>query len=371
MEDVTIYIRDRNDNIKLIVEEFVRLNTVSVFNDIGNWRLDLLRGSEEENLITATDRIEVLVYGDPLFTGPVKRIHAIDSTVDRSTIVTGVDDNWYLSTRLALPVHDGPPFTASMYDSIEDTFETAAKYFVSHNAGPDAPSWRQIPGLTIQADYGRGAVKLFKARFDQLDEFLREMADRCGGVGFNVLSKQFQVYETVDRSANVLYSYDLETMTKYELSQEVPDANAILVGGGGEGVDRTTAWAQDSQSIVDYGRIEKFYNRSEYTDTEDLVSAGEGELAKRADLTELSITPASSSGNVFRWKQDYFLGDVVLSRNQYGTFVAPVQEVHINASPQNGLEIKPFVGTVRARGLKIFSRARTTKSRLDLLETRQ
>ena len=141
---------------------------------------------------------------------------------------------------------------------------------------------------------------------------------------------EFQLYKGTDRSFDqsvnsyVVFSPTFENLGNTEYEKNTSEyANAALVGGEGVGTERTFV------EIAEAGKS-GFYYRQVYLDArnssqEELTDAEYKEQLEndgKAQLEEMKVT-AEYSGeilnyNMYTYKKDYFLGDKVSIKNQYG-----------------------------------------------------
>lgn len=251
----------------------------------------------------------------------------------------GFDDFKLLSTRLALPVPGGPPYTDDEYDTQTSVpIENAIKHYVSFNAGADAIASRQIPGLSIGLDYSRGIVWTAKARFDKLDELVISLAN-IGGLGVYVRDLVFDVFEPVDKSNDIVFGFAYGSLDGYVYEYGQPEANYLYIGGEGEGTLRTFTELGDAQSILDWRRVEAFYDYARSTDVAELQAAGTDELVQKAGAQTWELTIQDLQGRVPF--VDFTLGDKVGIALEGQKFIATFAEAEIQMLPDNGAIVTP------------------------------
>jgi hypothetical protein len=251
----------------------------------------------------------------------------------------GFDDFKLLSTRVALPVPGGPPYTANEYDTVTALpIENAIKHYVSYNAGANAIVSRQIPGLTVGLDYSRGIVWTAKARFDKLDELVVSLAN-IGGLGVNVKNLVFDVFEPNDKSDEIVFGFEYGSLDGYEYEYGQPEANYLYIGGEGEGTLRTFTEMGDAQSILDWRRVEAFYDYARSTDVAELQAAGTDELIQKAGAQTWELVIQDLQGRVPFL--DFDLGDKVGIVLEGIKFVATFAEAEISMLPDNGAKVTP------------------------------
>ncbi|MCQ2059800.1 MAG: siphovirus ReqiPepy6 Gp37-like family protein [Bacteroidaceae bacterium] len=217
---------------------------------------------------------------------------------------------------------------------------------------------RTVPKFKLADSHGFSETIDIQARFDSVLERVQAVCDTYGygfKVTFDGTDFVFDLYKGIDRSVDqdendyVLFSPDFENLKSTTYSLDATNvANAAYVAGEGEGSGRI---------VVGYeiGEVEGLDRCEIYVDARDL-STNEGEipfedyvplLRQRGaeKLTEYGIV-TEFDGEVepnrsYVFGVDYFLGDIVTVRNEYGIQInARVTEV-IEAYDDNGHTIIP------------------------------
>lgn len=305
-----IYVRDRNLSRVAEITDFLSLELLPKFNDVGAWALVLPTDTKATSeLIKPQAGIIVVRDGVTIFSGPVtKRSRNWNNTQDETT-VSGTDDNIKL-LNLAYPVPSGD-FTLNAYDVRTGNAEAIMKQYTDANLGATARSERRV--LTTESNQGLGGLVTGRGRFHTLLELFRSLALIGGGLGFRVVqvgtALEFQVYQPVDKTRTAFFSPLLGNLADFEYSVQAPEANYIIIGGGGEGAARIIKERGDSESIAKYGRIETFIDQRDMTDISELEQTLTEELAEKGEKTSLSITPIDTPQLTFG--RDYNLGDKV------------------------------------------------------------
>ncbi|MDF2792062.1 MAG: hypothetical protein K0S80_5164 [Neobacillus sp.] len=269
------------------------------------------RVGETRELIKNKAGIIVKKDGLPLFSGTITSRKRSFSSNSDIIAFAGKDDNNYLAARLAYPVPSAD-FSLSDYDVRTGPAETIMKQYVDINAGPNAPiTGRRI--FSIEADAGLGSIVTGRARFDKLIDLLSSLALSGGGLGFRVVQVgvqlQFQVYQPQDKTRSAFFSPLLGNLSSFEYSNDDPEANMVIVGGGGEGTSRIIRWKQDSESIVDYSRFETFVDQRNTSDEAELNQVLDEELTNKSAKNSFNFIPIDTPQLAFN--RDYRLGDKV------------------------------------------------------------
>lgn len=335
------------------------------FNDVGKWKVKLPIANNDEimSLIKLTSGIVLAKNGEAILSGAVTDYDW--DWKNKADLITleGLDDLNLLNKRLAYPDPAGD-FTSQEHDTKTDVCETVLKYYVDYNIGSNALVIRQLTGLIIENDNGRGSSVTGNARFDPLLEFLRGLALQGGDLGFRIVDYEFQVYEPEDKTSDIIFGREFGNISAIKYKSEVPDGNYGICGGDGEGIARTFKEKGDSQSIVTHGRYEFFMDRRDTSDTNTMITAIEEELLKRAERYSLEVKPLNLDG--FAFIDDFNLGDKVTAvvRGEYIENVVrqvklemkkddPERYTVVLGTPENNPRLLDIFGNTKKLGKKI------------------
>lgn len=309
----TIYLRDANRNRIAQLDDFSELEMVLRYNAVSTWLLEVPAGGDASNLLAVGPPAGIIVERDgiTILSGPVRQRERIwGLKTDRITIA-GVDDTWWLGTRLALQTALGGGLYQE-YDTRTDIAETVMRQFVDVNAGASASAARQVPGLSAGTSYSLGPTVTGRARFTNLLELMQYLGN-LAGLGFRVAQSDtsllFTVYAPVDRSTTVRFAPDLGNLSAYEWAEGAPVLNYVFVAGQGEGAARLIVERQDPASIARFGRIEYFRDARDVATAGELEQRGDESIANNASTSELRITPVDT--DLVSYGRDYVLGDTV------------------------------------------------------------
>lgn len=324
VSDLIVEVRDANRQRvgQILPTHFVGLSIVLRFKAIGAWSFTLpgdhplisdLRAPGAGVIITGPDGV--------LISGPMVSAKNTRSTEDLvgTWEFVGVDDSSLMWQRLAYPTPStsDPAGQTSAYDSRSGAAETVVKGYVEANLGLSAPSERQVPGLIVEADLGRGGAVTGNARFDKLGELAVSLL-LTSGLGFDIKQIDdnlvFDVFEPVDHSKTVRMDVDNLRLTKSEYSYASPEATRVIVAGQGQGSERTFIERASTDSLAaesSWGRrIEVFKDQRSTNATSELEQAGDEILAESGKTVEaISVSP--SDDQTMQFGLDWGLGDLV------------------------------------------------------------
>jgi hypothetical protein len=400
-----IYLRDNTFRRIGEITDFKQLEMVPKFNAVGSFTLDMPTDSPvSRSLINNQYGIIVKKDNKSIFSGNVLSSHRSFSASGDTITFSGVDDNNFLASIIAYPSPNGN-FSLSDYDVRTGSAETIMKQYVDVNAGPNALPERSI--LTIQPDTGIGLPVSYSARFENLLDLLSSIALNGGGLGFRVVQVdnglQFQVYQPTDKSKSVFFSPILGNVSAFDYANTAPTANAVIVGGGGIGVNRIILQKTDNSSITKYGRFESFVDQRNTSDTTQLNQSLDEELTNKKEQNSFVFTPIDIPA--LQFNRDYGLGDkvtiVITQPNEiieketlyyflsfYQTALIEnerirkiqekidviqdiVREVKITITPNQGVVVSPLVGTsdsLSPEVPKIFDKMKKLIKRISNLE---
>lgn len=203
---------------------------------------------------------------------------------------------------------------------------------VNKNAISPSVSARKISRLLLDTDQPQLGVT-FKAQYTGTN-LLEAVSEICKtyGVGFkcvfyqsNILGIKFSVYQGKDRTYNqsvnpwVVFSDEYDNLLSSEYEENYTSmANAVLVAGEGEGLDRTTAWVTDGST--DLNRREIYKDQRQIRSNDGEISDAEyQQLLESAGKEAMTKYTTAFTGTVYfgniKYKQDVDLGDLCVIEN--------------------------------------------------------
>lgn len=372
---LTVYARDPSLRRIGEIDDYLSLTMPLRFNKVSAWELVVSAQSAAAAMLTLTAGIIVVRDGVTLLSGPVTSLTRTAQGSRETVTANGVDDTVWLERRLALPVPSGPPYTAAAYDLVNGAAETVMRSYVDRNLGPSAVAARQLVGLTLAADLGRGTAVKGSARFEPLLGFLADLALQGGDLGFRIVQVgtglQFQVYAPVDKTATAVFSVEFGNLEGYTYTATVPQADYVYVGGQGEGSARTIDEGGTTALIDTYGRREQFRDRRDTNDPTTLALARAEALAETKPTNALALTPIDTAAVTFG--RDYGLGDKVTVVIAGVPVRDVVREITYSLSLSGSERVQPVVGTPGATNPDIpdlFDSMAAADRRLTNLERR-
>ncbi len=215
--------------------------------------------------------------------------------------------------------------------NFKGTVENFIRQMITDNFIDPVLSQRRINNFALKEAQGFTEEIEAQTTFDNVGERIQELCVE-NNYGWKVTLEgnrfMFDLYKGKDRSAwqgvypHIVFSpeYDNLTSTKYNMDAS-EYKNAALVAGEGEGDERKKRMIGDAAGLK---RFEAFIESNVSTSTVegDLVDYYEALIADgKEQLAEAAVT-ATFEGeidpNVYKYKEDYDLGDIVTVKNEYG-----------------------------------------------------
>lgn len=163
-------------------------------------------------------------------------------------------------------------------------------------------------------------------------------------MGFRIRRKDgillLDIYKGQNRSGDIIFSTEYDNLTRSEhVYDRSEHKNAVLVSGEGEGNAKkictvgTTAGLARRETYLEKGN--KSSNEGEVTE-EDYMNLlkGEGDTALAEKKISQTVNAEIEPGSMFRMGEDYFLGDIVSIKDDYGN----INKVRISQIAENSDE---------------------------------
>lgn len=359
-----IFIRDESKNRIAQLEKFTSFSCIRRYNAIGTWALQA--DASVLNFLSKKGGIEVVRNGEIYFSGDMNEFEDQNGLTMTGA---GFSDEDILAGRLALPEPAGPPYSVD-YDVRSGYAEAIIKEYVENNAGLLANAARVIEGLSAEANYGRGESVTGRARFDVLYDLVISLATQ-GSVGIRIIGSQLEVYIPEDKSGTIVFSKEMGTLGAYTYKETRGKANYVICGGSGEGSARTFVEVANSESVLNWGRREKFLDKSSTSSVVELTAAAQEDLDKNGDVINLTCQPIITEKMVPI--DDYDIGDWI-GVVMYGQPLKQrVQEIKLTLDKSGAELIDLAIGTNGATtdptGLqRVYARMREIQNRVSAKE---
>jgi hypothetical protein len=371
----TVKIRDAGYGFLGEASEYTALTIEPRHNDVGTWELVVPADADTTPYLLAANNpgggIVVIRDGITLLSGPFRaaRWSRNDDTGAGTYTITGVDDNWHLTTRTVYPQPTLPPesTTAVAYRPGPDDAESLMFDLVANNLGPAAPlTARRLAGLTLAENEERGPT--FTAppyRYTVLLEALQQLSvlsetgsDPTTRLGFRIVQDGntlvFSVYNSVDRVDTARFSFEFGNLENAEWTSTGPTATYLVLGAG---IDQATDGTRIAAQLFTYERTDTLYppRVEQFVDVgtidpaavdaqDQLDQQASDTFDSAAGQTGVALTPVDTPR--LRFGRDYGLGDhVSVTLPGLVSFTAPVRAVTLTYTAAEGERIGVAVGT--------------------------
>ena len=339
-----LLLKGKDDKYRASIDVFDTLNYELLFNEVGSYDIKIPHEKSHYEEIEQFGAVEIVRDSIVVYTGLIQNINRRWNENENSITLSGGDSNYWLATRLALPVPLGAGnYSTAEHDVRTGACETIMKQYVDYNMGINSHSLRKITGVTVDPDMGSGIYLTGRARFQNLLTFLQELAIQGGDIGFEMNARLFTVYLPSDKTSYIIFSKEFGNLEEFEYNYKSPMFNYVICGGGGEGTARVFSEHGDSQSILDYLRIESFRDRRDTSDSAEMYATIEEELTNNKEQFSLSFIPSETTN--IRFYDDYFLGDKIRCVVDGANYDAVIRSASFNVDRNNGESLKIGIGT--------------------------
>ena len=353
-----INVYDMNFNLIGVVDSYVSIIWRPAYYDVGDFEIYVTAGAEaiellQENRLVVRNT-DITVDSDGNVT------HKNVMLIKNIDLITDVENGNFLSItgrELKYILHQRIIWTQT---NLTGTAEAGIRRLVSENAVSPSNTNRVIPNLVLGATAGLTDTIEKQITGDYLDEAITEICTNYK-YGWEVYGYNgnyvFIVYQGLDRSYEqserpyVVFSDAFENLynTEYQLNTE-EYANTALIGGEGEGTERTYTTINNDKSGLE--RYELFVDANDLSsnkDSEDeipqsqylllLQERGAEKLAETA-ITEGFSGEVLTTGN-FKYGEDFDIGDTVTVINSYGISKNVMVLSSIESEDENGISLIP------------------------------
>lgn len=337
-----INVLDSNFNLIAIVDTYQSLIWCKRYNDVGALDLQIEATNEtlsvfkKGNYITRND--DETVY----------RIEAIELDTnedkDNSLIVGAYDIKKILEQRIV--------YKTEIYNT---TVENCIRGLINNNFINPSDSARKINNFALKNAKGFTETINTQITFDVIGEKIAELC-KTYNYGYKLTYENgmfyFDLYRGVNRSINqslispVVFSPEYDNLVSSKYNLDISELkNVALVGGEGEGKNRKTI---EVGSAVGLNRFEMFVDASSVsTDEGEITNAEYYQMLSENGKEQLAQKSVSTSfegvvdTDLYEYKKDFDLGDIVSLENEYGIKVdARIIEI-IETWNETGYSLEP------------------------------
>lgn len=340
---VDINILDSNFNLIAIVDTYQSLIWCKRYNDIG--ALDLQIEATNENLSIFKEGNYITRNDDET----VYRIEAIEVDTneekDNSLIIGAYDIKKILNQRIV--------YNTENYNT---TVENVIRGLITNNFISPTNQARKINNFALKEAKGFSERIRTQITYDIVGEKITELC-KTYGYGYKITLENgifyFDLFKGIDKTNKqneapiIIFSPEYDNLVSSKYNLNISDVkNVALVGGEGEGENRKKI---ELGTATGLNRFEMFVDASSISSDEGAISDTEyNQLLTengKEQLAQFSIF-GSFEGvidtNLYEYKKDFDLGDIVSLENEYGIQVdARIIEV-IETWDEEGYTLEPY-----------------------------
>lgn len=381
MADVEVYVRGPVRATAGLLASWSSLTLVQRRNDVGRWTLTLPLA--DEAILAPGTGVVIRRDGTTLASGWRWPHYSVAVRgAEREWTVSGWDDTVILADTLCWP----RPQSAIGSQVDRDNIATgAASTRVRTMFQRNVVDRLVVPGANQGTDPVVGPSGTSRARFRQLLELAQEA---CGtAVNFRVVQRDsdnalaLEFREPEDLRLAVQFSPDVGTVHGWELSDAGPEVTRVIVGAGGEDVDRLFR----QRTSTDLGlagsresdwqhvrRIEEFHDArgldpAEPSTPDEADAQADEELLRGRARQSFNLTVSDVPGQ--RYGVDYLVGDLVRAYAEDVPVDDLVEQVEVTWDADGGERTTVWVGPVDDPDEADARRERSLRRRIRQLET--
>lgn len=350
-----LWILDRNFEQIGVVDDYKSLIWSKRYNELGDCEIYI---GASDRTISLFQKGHYILRADDDMICRIERIE-IDTDTEEGNflVVTGYDCRKILNQRIVW-------WQTNFTGTAEDFIRT----IIMNNVINPPETRRRIPHFTLGASKGFTDRVEIQSTYDYLFDKIKEICATYGygsRLTYNGSDFTFELYKGVNRSVAqytndvVIFSPDFENLISTNYVNDSSEIKtAALVAGEGEGAQRTR---RELGGGTGFNRYELFVDAKDISSTTEddhqmtpqeyqalLQQRGEEKLAE--NITLISFDGQVEPNYSYKYGEDYFLGDIVTVRNEYGIQAnARITEV-IESHDDNGYSIIPTFEYVENEG---------------------
>jgi hypothetical protein len=276
-------------------------------------------------------------------------------------------DEGHLADRLVFPdpMNPADAQTVNDYWTFTGTASSAMRRLISDQAGPTCRPDRQISGLVLGADPGRGTSRTWRSLFDAEGSVLGTLASFSVASGSDLGlrltaapgSLTIDITAPRDLASSAVFSADLSNLVGFEYSESAPTVTHALSAGSGTLKARIRRLATTFDPLALQWRRQRwsYVDQSDTGIPSDLVNAAQDALAQGGPTVSVSTILADSDAATYG--VDWQLGDRVTiyvglpGQTKPAVVSDVVREVLLEIDASGAETIRPAIGTYDAKAL--------------------
>lgn len=359
----TVFVENLQGERIGVLDDWEKLEVIKRYNNVGKIILTMGIGNlDMVDWFGSPYRLAIWRNGKALSSGLVQSVYY--SPTNMRLICD--DEVGMLNWRLGLPVPDGPPYESAEYAIYSGPAESVMKNLLLDNLNHE----REIDGLNIAADQGRGDEIEIKARFDVVLDLMQTCAQK-GGLQFDVVDGVFDVQVPADLEKQVTFSFQNGNLLDFDLTQRAPNGTYGYLLGTGEGTERYVFEGGDAAAMQRWGRREFVKDMRRLDEESAFAQELSNQLANEG--ARLTLNASCVDSNVARFGEDYWVGSKVkVYVPRLFAVEKRVMEVRFQYDAENGDMVQSSISdesvNIGSSGFSIFFMQKKLAERISQLE---
>lgn len=347
--EYAIYIRNKDGLFRDRLVDIGSVDIIETLNNVGSWTIKST--TPEPCPFTSGDGIVIYKNGKYYYSGLLKKISEDYDGYDHTYKWTaqGTSDLEFLNRRICYVDPETGSTTQNAYYTDSGYFGAVIKRLIDRNIGPDAMAERQEPIIAETPLVPFDETISVSLRFQMLLTALVPLLD---SMNCSLLPEwdadnhklTFRIHKSNDLSQLLLFSTELNSVISVDYLANAPKGNFIMSGGQGELTDRSFAYAENTDSMDEWGRIEYFHDvRS--TASEDLQTDANTTLDSYSDENVGYSAELNTDAAFLQYRTDWNIGDFIGVVVHGQTLIRRILQVKTSLTYERET-VTPTIGTV-------------------------
>ena len=369
--DYAIYIRGKDGRFRDRLVNVESVDIIEILNEPGSWTIEST--TPERCPFIAGDGIVVYKNGEYYYSGIVQKISEYYDGYDHQFkwTVQGASDLEFLNRRICYVDTEAGTTDEDAYYTDSGYFGVVIKNLIDRNIGPMAMKERREPLIAETPFVPFEDTISVSLRFPILLTALVPLLDSKSCTllpewDADARKLTFRLRKSNDLSQLLLFSTELNSVLSIDYLASAPKGNFIMSAGQGEMTERSFAYAQDNDSIDEWGRIE-YYHDMRATEAADLQTDADTTLEKSAAENVGYSAELNTDAASLQYRVDWNIGDFVGIVVHGETIIRRVLQVETRLTYEQETVI-PTIGTVeRGKLVSIFNQLNRLREDFDHL----
>lgn len=260
----------------------------------------------------------ILINGNMEKFGVIRNFTLTEGREGVDLAIYGDTGKGFVKQRIAIPPTKAENPTAYGWDRVTGKAETVIKHYLRRNITNATSAGRNIPFIELAEDLNRGVNAVWQARYQPLNEVIKEIAEKYD-IGWKAVldyPRKKIIYDVnigVDRTLSqtdvspVTFKLEYKNIGSYIYTEDFINYRTTgICGGGGEDENRLIYTLGTEYEGVD--RFEEFIDCGSTENISELTYYGQQKLS---EFKYIKSIEADALPRAFIFEEDFFLGDKV------------------------------------------------------------